>query len=173
MVTTHKCYPSRKTNGCGAGGVHREKIQRDKAPLPGSAPSLLPIAADAGARFPELGQLAAPLRARRKGRGGRCQRSHLLVTNSALSRLHLVGHSATGSRCRNSPASRVESLPSFLAFTHCTARRVPLRSSRPRAGEHRYAHRRLALTFAERQPWRPRRTPFTAERRRADVTATY
>lgn len=70
--------------------------------------------------LPEKGQSAAPAAGLTEGAGqegaGRrdgCQRSHLLVTSSALVPLHLSEHSSAASGSGNSPdSSQVPSLPS-------------------------------------------------------------
>ena len=141
LLTIHKSCPSLKTKGWGWGSLPGEATRRqDASPCP--APSLLTTAADAGARFAELGQLAAPLRAT-EGAGRPLPEKLLAGYQPGFVPLAPRWAFFYSGRSRSSPASGVASLPSFLAFIHCTAPRILLPAGPPRAGEHRYARQGL------------------------------
>ena len=72
-------------------------------------------------------------------------------------------------RSRNSPASRVASLPSFLAFIHCTAPRTLLPPCWPTQGwRAQVCSPGFAPTFTQRQPSGPLRPGGGLTSRRRD-----
>ena len=96
-LTTYRHCPFRKTKGLQKKTLSVEA--RDKAPLPGPAPSLPPIATGAGAHFPDLAN-------RRAGRGGApvAREATRRLPGLLLFPVHFSAPPSAASRSRN-PAS--------------------------------------------------------------------
>lgn len=139
MLTTYRHCPFRKTKG-----LQKESLSveaRDKAPLPGPAPSLPPIATGAGAHFPDPAN-------RRAGRGGApvAREAARRLPALLLFPVHFSAPPSTASRSRNPP--------SFLALPPALP---PASRSLPTDQGWRAQVRPpgFQLTFAKPQPFRP------------------